>query len=650
MSKRPDDALPDDLHIVVAMFENRSFDNVLGWAFASSRPSHFIPPSPLARYNGLQGLDLAAYANTAVVGGRSYKFPPTRGYSTTTIKGVEYLMPPPVDPHEEFDHITFQIYGQQGPGRPRVHDGSGNVHAEVKPNMSGFAADYQDALGSGATVAQIAKVMETGTYAQTYPFGLLAHAYAVSDAWFSSTPTQTNPNRAFMACGTSQGKVNNGSLGFDNFTAPTIWNRLSEHNKSWKIYWENTFLPEKGTQPWTRQCFSQLKGFGDEYFPRMSQFHRDARLGRLPFFSFIEPSWTLEQDQEGFQGNDMHPPGDIRPGLQFLSSLYTSLVSNRDAWARTILLITFDEHGGTWDHVGPPTTATPDTRHTTGFQFDRFGPRVPTLLVSPMVEPGTVFRSLKGLTTPYDHTSIPATILTLAGIDRSCWKLFDRVDVAPTFEGVLTRARNPRTDVELGPVGGSWEHETDAPSPGLVNFGDPFILKYVGAGEYKNMYVTAGSTASGQYLWMTPQRSQAMKFRFTMGFSPDSTRPSGMFVRTPGNVHIQYAATWGPDASNQAYIRVPDSKLEVAQWCVFGQDDQWWYSAWYVSNLNRATLGAALTWGTEISIEYHELNGNTVWLPRKIYPLESLNSGYLAVGGDAEYNDPSIGRWVIESP
>lgn len=663
MHNEPQDfTLPNVEHIVVVTFENRSFDNMLGWAYASSRPPHFIPDTPYARYNGLQGLNQGRYINYAIMAdNRTVAFPPRRGFTTTSIKGVQYLLPPPVDPHEEFEHMSRQIYGPWNRYMPPVVGPDGNAPLGAKPTMDSFASDYQNALGvANATAEQIAMVMETGTWEQTYPFGLLAHAYAVSDAWYSSTPTQTNPNRAFMACGTSQGLVNNHASGIDKFTVPTIWNRLSDLNKTWKIYWENTFPPDAGSQPWTRQCFTQLGSFGDEYFPHMAAFHRDAKLGRLPFFSFIEPSWTLAEviagGLHGFQGSDLHPPGDIRPGLQFLSSIYTSLVSNQAAWAKTLLLITFDEHGGTFDHVPPPDNVTPDQSHASGFRFDRVGPRVPTLLISPMVEPGTVFRSTKrasgGRSFPYDHTSIPATILKLAGAQPEDYKLFDRVAVAPTFEGVLRRANNPRTKVELGEPEGDWSHEPEASANDLVCYGEPFLLRYASAGPTQNWYVTSSSTSKGQQLWLTSDRSAAYRFRFTLGYSGDtgSRFPSDMFVRTTGLVHVQFAATWAPDSRNEAYLRVPDTKLEVARYAEFGTDDQWWYSQWYISNTSRTLLGWGLTWGSQVTLEYHALNSNTHWLPRKLLPHHDLFSYRLAVGDDKDFDDPSVGRWIIEKP
>lgn len=149
------------------------------------------------------------------------------------------------------------------------------------------------------------------------------------------------------------------------------------------------------------------------------------------------------------QGNDYHPPTDVCPGEKLLYDIYTALTSNADVWARTLLIVTFDEHGGTYDHHAPAWGATnpsdPDSLQSP-FNFHLFGVRVPTILISPFVTPGTVFRASGE--TPFDHTSIIATLLKWKGIDPREAGLWNRVAAAPTFENVLgPEAVNP--DVQL---------------------------------------------------------------------------------------------------------------------------------------------------------------------------------------------------------
>ena len=162
----------------------------------------------------------------------------------------------------------------------------------------------------------------------------MARHYAVSDLWFSSVPTQTNPNRAFMACGTSNGAIVNGTPGRNLFLADTIWNRLTEEspNTTWMIFWQVDQLPIIFPGPYTgTNTFVSMNRISDlrNYYQKIDIFHELARNGQLPQFSFIEPQWTTclnlsttekewadiffrNQDMLiGLQGNDLHPPGDV---------------------------------------------------------------------------------------------------------------------------------------------------------------------------------------------------------------------------------------------------------------------------------------------------------------------------------------------------
>ncbi len=174
----------------------------------------------------------------------------------------------------------------------------------------------------------------------------------------------------------------------------------------------------------------------------------------------IEPVVVVLLENRSFD----HPPGGTTPGELFLKNIYQALTGNEDLWRQTLLVITFDEHGGTYDHSPPPWGAippweggkpAPDIEHD--FEFDRFGVRVPTLFVSPWVEPGTVLRADDGQP-PFDHTSVIATVLDWQDIRRSDWTtmgganyLGARAKNAPTFQGVLN-AEAPRDDNLFAPL------------------------------------------------------------------------------------------------------------------------------------------------------------------------------------------------------
>ena len=129
-----------------------------------------------------------------------------------------------------------------------------------------------------------------------------------------------------------------------------------------------------------------------------------AANGTLPAFSYIEPYWSISRATTGNSvgerlisalGNDYHPPSNLIVGEEFVKDVYTSLISNTDAWQKTLLLITFDEFVGTFDHytddlepgvVLAPWGSDPPPKCEEGFPFKRLGARAPTILVSPYVQ------------------------------------------------------------------------------------------------------------------------------------------------------------------------------------------------------------------------------------------------------------------------
>jgi phospholipase C len=421
------------------MLENRSLDNVLGWLYpdAQHQPESIIGLDASPYYEGLQrGPHSNRYGDRTLPVTRG-----THGKTGFSWIAAQPLRVPGMDPNERYEHVNQQLFGSPG------HSAPNNPPYGTPAKMAGFAEDY------GAwweTWEQLEQIMEAYSPEQLPILNGLARAYAVSDAWYSSVPTQTNPNRAFSLCGTSLGRVNNNSLlAVEQFETKTLWNALPK-DTSWGIYHQDIW--HEG------QCYTQYT------FPRCSEaldtgevapiatFYSKARAGELPNFSYLEPKWgyglgTLDGfacgkfmgTVFGTQGNDYHPPTWLGPGEYFLNEVYTALTANRKAWARTLLIVTFDEHGGTYDHVDPRWGAiTPDEhRGPDGFAFDRYGVRVPTLLISPRVASGTVFRSAKPQL-QYDHTSVIATLLRWRGVDPASAGLGARVARAPTFEGVLT--------------------------------------------------------------------------------------------------------------------------------------------------------------------------------------------------------------------
>jgi phospholipase C len=239
------------------------------------------------------------------------------------------------------------------------------------------------------------------------------------------------PNRAFMCAATSQGKL--GDSHVTPFTAPSIFGALGKANIAWAVYGYDA-------APYTQSDFNDTLSAPAANFGLFADFKAAAAAGTLGAYSFLEPSW-------GRTGNSQHPNYDVSLGEQLIHDVYYVLQSS-PTWNQTLLIITYDEHGGNFDHVPPPTgAAAPDgSVGDQGFDFTRFGVRVPAVLVSPLIAAGTVFR-VADATTPIDHTSILKTI----EVRWSLPPLTARDAAAPDLGDVLTLA-TPRTDDPLAGV------------------------------------------------------------------------------------------------------------------------------------------------------------------------------------------------------
>ena len=345
-------------HVIVLMLENRSLDNVLGWLYADQQPQLFMGADTTSVFRGLQTGSYSNQYDDRVI-------PATHG--TTGATGHDGVPPQPIrvpgfDPGEAYAHVNQQLFGS--PSAPTTK----NPPSGTPAAMAGFAYDYDASYESWQ---QLDQIMEAYTPAQLPILNGLAQAYAVSDAWHASVPTETNPNRAFSLCGTSLGRVDNTWDAVEQFKTKTIWNALPA-GTSWGIYYHDIWHD--------KQCYTQYTfpncndALADGKIESIDTFYAKARDGSLPRLSYLEPKWGYgmgKPDGSGFycgkilgktygsQGNDYHPPTWMGPGEVFVNQVYEALVANTDKWQRTLLIITFDEHGGTYDHVDPGWGAIP---------------------------------------------------------------------------------------------------------------------------------------------------------------------------------------------------------------------------------------------------------------------------------------------------
>lgn len=363
----------DIKHVVVLMLENRSFDCMLGMLYPSSDD-----------FDGLDGTERNTWHKPD--GSRQI----IQVWKDPELNARTLSIPDP-DPGELFTDIQMQIHGLTDTGTP-------NPGA---PAMGGFVDNYMRQPPTTPKPDPRA-VMHFFTPEQVPVISQLARAFGVSDRWHASAPCQTWPNRFFAHTGTANGYVNNMPTHFP-YMMDTVFNRLSGVGQSWGIYYHD--IPQSVTlsRLWlnARDHFHDFDG----------DFIRDAAAGKLPAYSFIEPRYFTSTLLNKIP-NDEHPPHNVAYGEELIASVYNA-VRGGPGWKNTLLVITYDEHGGCYDHVVPPPATPPGGQTPDGFDFRFFGVRVPTVIVSPYVRPGSVIRPSE--LTPFDHTSIIATLRKLFG-------------------------------------------------------------------------------------------------------------------------------------------------------------------------------------------------------------------------------------------
>ena len=368
-------------HLVVLMMENRSFDHMFGFLRSPDWP-----------IDGLTGAETNPDTNGAPVG---------------VTPNAQYMGDLSPDPGHDFVSVNEQIFG--------------NSMATGAPTMQGFVKAYNSKTRDVAKSRRIMKCFGPG---RLPALSTLAREYAVCDRWFASVPGPTLPNRAFAWAGTSLGRVD---MNPDYHNLKTIFELLDGHGVSSKIYYTNATIG-------LVLAFLQIR---NSFFATFDAFRDDCRNNRLPAFSFIEPRFNdLNASGEFFPASDQHPDHHVFEGEKVIKAVYDAMTANRTVWERSLLVITYDEHGGLYDHVPPPATVSPGDRPpgTTPFSFERLGVRVPAVLVSPFITRGTIIHNKV-----FDHTSIIATASKLFITSQPTF-LTERDRRANTFEDCLTLA------------------------------------------------------------------------------------------------------------------------------------------------------------------------------------------------------------------
>ncbi len=404
MTERKNYANPNIKNIFVLMLENRSFDHMLG-------------------FSGLNGTNV-----TPGSGGKTSVTGIPDGDPNVTKGGdIKQLTS---DPGHNFLDVFQQMTGlDEGDWKPGPYPMlPPNLSGEGMPgNVSGFIKNW----GSDKE-----ENMKCYTPDQLPVMMALAENFAVCDMWFSSMPGPTWPNRLFLHAASTGGLDDSPSSdliekimvekflldtreqGF-SFENGTIFDRMSAdsyrlYGGGWKFpHFTSGSFPFVGSFP----IVMSLKGIRSSDINSFNDFEDDLN-GDYPWaFTFIEPNYGDLKYNEG--GNSQHPLDGITNGELLIKETYEA-IRNSELWEQSMLIITYDEHGGFYDRVTPPRAIPPGDKPTKtnidpqkhhGFLYDQYGPRLPTIVVSPYTPANSIDHTV------YDHTSVLSTMEIMLGID-----------------------------------------------------------------------------------------------------------------------------------------------------------------------------------------------------------------------------------------
>ena len=376
-------------NVFVLLLENRSFDHMLGFSGITGTDA---VKGVATKLDGLTGEEWNNHG-----GARHYVRSP-------------FLEPIPVDPAHEFLDVLEQLCGTQAdyaPGRnyPRI-------------NNSGFVSDYahSHSKDEGNAARNLGQIMHGFTAEQLPVLNALARNFAVCDSWHSSLPGPTFPNRLFAMGASSGGLDHSPSTAelltwetFDGFSFPhgSLFDALKSTyaNDAWRIYAGSRF-----------PLVSALKGIDLADIHSVDDLGTDLKGGPYPYrLTWIEPDYGDMVFGTFRGGTSQHPMDTVAGGEKLIKQVYEA-IRNSPLWDTSLLIVTWDEHGGFYDHVPPGKIVAPgDTKpgaayNQYGFTFRQLGLRVPAVVVSPWISAGIIDHR------PYDHSSIPKTVEAAFGL------------------------------------------------------------------------------------------------------------------------------------------------------------------------------------------------------------------------------------------
>jgi len=466
-------------HVVLLMLENRSFDHMLGFLdhpsaeFARLRPGQYPNPRnpadvtspatgvsadatyaldvdpPHSHKSVMEQVDLRLGARARMDGFVSAYVREASGKGERTI--VHWW---------RLGGLGVLVIGLGVSAARRVFGGSRRVWLAAAAALTGAltwllvrAKRSVDDPGSTEVGADVMRCMAP----ERIPvLTTLAKEFAVCTRWHCSVPGETWPNRNFVHAATSEQTVD---IEIGLYDSPTVFDTLERHGATWRVYHHGR------AHLWVFRNLWRGKRMA-RWHP-MSSFEGHVAAGDLAAYSFIEP------DHEGSDSNSQHPGNngpetgglDFVRGEELIAQVYDVLRRHPEVFAKTLLVITYDEHGGLFDHVPPPRPVPAPApirrerltlarlsrlfvslfleRKSMRFRFRMLGPRVPAVVVSPLIPAGTVDVVVR------DHCSVMATLRRLFAPGAA--PLTARDEWAPAFDD-LASLDLPRQDGELPDV------------------------------------------------------------------------------------------------------------------------------------------------------------------------------------------------------
>lgn len=380
---------PSITNIFVLMLENRSFDHMLGFSGISGKDAETGQPTKI---NGLTGKESNSY----------------RGQTYQVSQPADETMP--VDPGHEFLDVLEELCGSTASYM------AGGPYPPI--NNSGFVSDYAFSHTSdeGNAPGNYGEIMKCFSPKQLPVLNALAKSFAVCDNWHASIPGPTWPNRLFALGASSAGLDHSPSsdemflweaadgLAFPNGSIFDLLNKSFPTNP-WRIYSGDNF-----------PIVAALKGITLFDFYRYEEFAAAVAKPSYPWrYTWIEPNYGNMVSGTFRGGNSQHPLDGVTPGEKLIKDTYEA-IRKSPHWPSSLLIVTWDEHGGFFDHAVPPASVAPgDTQPKSkynqyGFTFEKYGVRVPAVVVSPFIPSNIVDHRV------YDHSSIPKTIEAVFGL------------------------------------------------------------------------------------------------------------------------------------------------------------------------------------------------------------------------------------------